>query len=112
MRASKNARTTHLEQAALAGWRSFLPQVAAGDLDIAIGCQLATPQLALDNQLKPCPLKMECLGAPLRRWALIEKRLEHASANPDGALVWPEDHRKFYGLAVAIPASVFWKLEK
>jgi hypothetical protein len=61
------------EQVALADWRRFLSQIAAGDLDIAAIGQLPSTQLAFSDHLEPRALEMERLNAPLWRRTLVEE---------------------------------------
>jgi hypothetical protein len=41
------------------------PQIATGDLDIAVISQLPPPKFALDNEFKPGPMKIVGFDAPL-----------------------------------------------
>jgi hypothetical protein len=45
----------------------MFPQIASGDLDVAVLGQLPSPQLSLDCKLEPSALKMESVQASLRR---------------------------------------------
>jgi hypothetical protein len=96
----------------LADWRRLLAQVASGDLDIAGIGQLAAAQLPLGDHLEPGALEMECLDAPFRRRALIEKSLEDSPADPDGALVGPEDDAELDGVVLVVPSGVFGELKE
>jgi len=52
--------------------RVLFPQIAPGDLDVAVLGQLPATQLPIDDKLEPGPLEVERLQAPLGRRGLIE----------------------------------------
>ena len=73
---------------------------------------MSPTQLPLSDHLEPGAFEVECLQAPLRRRALIEKSLENPARDPDRALIGAEDHRELDAVALVIPGRVFGKLRK
>jgi len=94
-----------LETAGRRGWLA-LPQIAAGEIDVAVIGQLAPSQLSLDDKLELVPLDVEGLQTPLVRRRLIEELLEDAPAYAHQPFVFADDHGKLDGLAVRIPPSI------
>jgi hypothetical protein len=67
---SDSRRDRPIEEAAPPYRRISLPQITAGDFDIAIIGQLATAELALNDKLEPGSMEVVALDALLGRWAL------------------------------------------
>jgi hypothetical protein len=49
-----------------------LPQIATGDLDIAVVGQLPLPKFPLSDKFEPGAVKMAGFEAAFRRWAFRE----------------------------------------
>jgi len=111
MRASKNARTACLKQAALTDRRRSLTEIVPGDLDIA-GLGQLPPQLTLRNHLEPSALEMLRLDATFGRRTLVQEALEDPTSNPHSALIGAEDNTELDGAALVVPAGIFGKLKK
>ena len=56
-----------------------LPQIAAGDLDIAVIGQQLPANLPLGDEFQPGPMKMIGFEASFRRGGLLKQNLEHPS---------------------------------
>jgi len=89
-----------------------LPQVAAGDLDVAIVRQLATPQSPLDYTLEMGPLEVVSLDAPLGRDGAVDKPAEQGPRNADDALILTYADAELDDLPVGVPAGILGKAEE
>ena len=69
---------------------SLLPQIAAGDLDIAVIGQLPLPQLALDNELETGPLQVVSLDTALRGHGAVDETPEHLSPDTHDTRVFAD----------------------
>jgi len=112
MRASKNARTFRLEQAALSDRRCALAQIPAVDFNIAVFGKWPTTQLALNDHLKPRPLKVESRNTPFGRRTLIEEPLEDTPTNPCCTLIGVEQHGELDAIALVVPPGILGELEE
>src|SRR5947209_17483855 len=63
------------------------PQIATGDLDVAVLGQLPPPNLPLSYEFEPSPVKVVGFDAAFRRWSLGEQHLKYAARNPHHALI-------------------------
>jgi hypothetical protein len=66
------------------------PQIASGDLDIAVGGQLAATNLPLGDQFEPGPMKMISFEASFRRGGLRKQYLEDAPGNSHRGLIFTQ----------------------
>ena len=57
------------------------PQIATGDLDIAVVGQLPAANLSLGDEFEPGPVEVIGFEAAFRRWGLGEQNLENAPGN-------------------------------
>jgi hypothetical protein len=89
-----------------------LPEIAPGDLDVAIVGQLPAADLSLGDKLEPSSLQMVRLQAPLRRRALVEEALENPPWHPDDGIVLADTDAEFDRVQRYIPSRVFGEHEK
>jgi len=89
-----------------------IPQVAPGDLDIAVLGQLPPANLSLGNQFKPSPVEVVRFKAALWRWLLIEQILENATRYTNDTMVFADTNAELYGGQSFVPARILWKGEK
>jgi hypothetical protein len=63
------------------------PQIATGDLDVAVVGQLPPPNLPLSYEFEPSPVKMVGFEAAFRHRGLWKQDLENASGHPNHTLI-------------------------
>src|SRR5438105_3373820 len=88
-----------------------LPQIATGDLDIAIVGQLSPPNLPLGDQFEPGPVKMVGFEAAFRRRCLWKQGLENAPGHADHTLIFADAYAEFDRNPVGVPPGVFGECE-
>jgi hypothetical protein len=68
-------------------WGLPLPQIAAGDFDIAVIGQLPPPKFPLGDQFEPGSVKVVGFKAAFRGGGLWKQRLEHTSGHANDAFI-------------------------
>jgi hypothetical protein len=89
-----------------------LPQIASGNLDIAVVGQLPPSKFALGDEFEPGPVKVIGFQAPLGCWGLIEQGLEHAPGDTHHAFILADADAELDGVPVGVPAGVGRKAEE
>jgi hypothetical protein len=88
------------------------PQIAPGDLDIAVLGQLPPPKFALSDEFKPGSVEMVGFEAAFGRESLREQDLKHAPGNSYHTLVFADTDAELDGVAVGVPPGVGWEAEE
>src|ERR1700730_13438359 len=86
-----------------------LPQVATGDLDIAVFGQLALTDLTLGDAFEACSLQIIGLDAPLRGRPLRQQALKGAPRDADNPSVLPDRDAKLDRFALGVPSGIIRK---
>jgi hypothetical protein len=84
----------------------LLPEVAAGQFDVAVLSQLTSAQLPLRSHLKPGALQVVGFDALLRGRAMAEQAMEYASRDTDDAAVLADRYAELDRVNVGVPACV------
>jgi hypothetical protein len=71
------------------------PQIATGDLYVAVIDQLPPPNLPLSDQFQPGAVQMVGFEAAFRRRGLREQDLEHAPGNAHHTLILADPDAEF-----------------
>jgi hypothetical protein len=88
------------------------PEIATGNLDIAINGQLPPPKFALGDEFEPGSVEMVGFEAPFRRGGLWEQDLEHAPGNANDAFIFAHADAELDGVPVGVPSGVGRKAEE
>src|SRR6202030_840330 len=88
------------------------PQIATGDLDIAVVTQLSATYLPLSDEFEPGPVEVIGFEAPFRRAGFRKQDLEDAPGNPHDALIFADADAELDSVAVGVPPGVGRKSEK
>jgi hypothetical protein len=82
------------------------PQIATGDLNIAVVGQLPPPNLPLSDEFEPRPVKMVDFEAAFGRRGLCKQDLKDASGNAHHALILAHTNPELDDGALGVPPSV------
>jgi hypothetical protein len=82
------------------------PQIATGDLDIAVVGQLPPPKFPLGDQFEPGPVKVVGFEAALRRRSLRKQGLEYAPRNAHCAFILADADAELDGQSFGVPPGV------
>src|SRR5215469_12699620 len=93
-------------------WGCSLPQIATGDLDIAIVGQLPPSNLPLCDEFESGPVKMVGFEASFGRGGLRKQDLENAPGNAHHTLILAHPDVELDDGALGIPSCVRRKSEK
>jgi len=88
------------------------PQIAPGDLDIAVVGQLPSPNLLLSDPFDPGSMEMVGFEASFGRRGVWKQDLEHAPGNPHHALILAHPNPELDGVPVGVPSGVGRKAEE
>ena len=91
---------------ACCSWDRSLPQIATGDLDIAIVRQLSPSNLPLCDEFEAGPVKMVGFKTAFGRGRLRKQDLENASGNAHYTLILSHPDAKLDDGALRIPSGV------
>jgi hypothetical protein len=89
-----------------------LPQIASGDLDIAVVGQPPPSKFALGDEFEPGPVKVIGFQAPLGCWGLIEEGLEHAPGDTHRPFILADADAELDSVPVGVPPGVRRKAEE
>src|SRR5436309_14358256 len=91
-------------------WRvrldSPVPQIATGDLDIAVVGQLPSTNLLLGDQFEPRPVKVVRFEAAFRRRTLWKQDLENASGHAHHTLIFAAAYTELDDGSLGVPAGI------
>jgi len=88
------------------------PQIATGDLDIAVVGQQPPPKFALGDEVEPGPMKMVGFEAAFRRGGLWKQDLENAPGNAHHALILAYPDAELDGVPVGVPPGIWREAEE
>jgi hypothetical protein len=83
-----------------------IPQIATGDLDIAVVSQLPSTNLPFGNQFEPRPVKVVRFEAAFRRRSLWKQDLENASGHAHHPLIFADAYTELDDQSLRVPASI------
>ena len=86
-----------------------LPQIATGDLDIAVVSQLPPPKFPLSDKFEPGAVKMVGFQAAFRRWAFPRVGAGRRAGARERRLHIRLRDAEFDGRPVGVPPGVFGK---
>jgi hypothetical protein len=94
-------------------WRfrlaSPVPQIATGDLDIAVLGQLPSTDLPFGDQFEPRPVKVVRFEAAFRRrnlWKLWKQDLENAPGHAHHPLIFADAYTELDDGSLGVPAGI------
>jgi hypothetical protein len=82
------------------------PQIATGDLDVAVVGQLPPPNVPFSDEFEPSPVKVIGFEAAFRRGRLTKQDLEDASGNAHHTLIFTDAYAEFEDRAFGAPPGV------
>jgi hypothetical protein len=82
------------------------PQIATGDLDIAVIGQLLAANLPLGDEFEPSSVKMVGFKAAFSGRGRRKQDLENAPGNPHHAIIVAHPDAKLDGVPIGVPSGI------